>query len=393
MRTYLLAALGALAVAMALAACGGDDGSGVGAAVVADTATATAAGDGGAAATAETTATPTTAITAPATVEATSPPAPRELVVLTHDSFDVIEALIEQFEREYNATVTLVQGGDANAVVNRAILNAGNPEADLLYGVDNLTFERALAAGVFAAYEAERRDEIADDVLAQFGGSTAVTPIDYGFVNLNFDRAAEGDPPASFNDLLLPEWAGKLVVEDPATSSTGLQFFVSTVAAFGEGGWQQFWRDLRANDVLVTDGWSEAYYTHFSLYGGDRSVVVSYTTSPAAEVFFSAEEPADRIDEPPTLNLIPGPLFRQVEAVGVLDGTENEGLARDFIDFMLTDAFQQQIPETMFVYPVIAGLELPEWWQWAEVDAEVATFEATQDEIDAWIVEWSEIMR
>ena len=313
---------------------------------------------------------------------------PKTLTVLTHDSFDASEALIEAFEQEHNATVVLVEGGDANQVVNRAILNAGNPEADVLFGVDNLSFKRADAANVFDDYRAKRRGEIPSDILAQFGDSLSVTPIDFGYVNLNLDREA-GDPPATFEDLLAPQWRGKLVVEDPATSSPGLQFLVSTVAHFGEGGWQDFWRGLRQNDVLVVDGWSEAYYTHFSQYGGDRPLVVSYTSSPAAEVFFS--DPP--VDEPPTLNVIPGPLFRQVEAAGVLRGAKERELAGDFIDFMISNQFQAQIPETMFVYPVIPGIETPEWWVWAEVDVEVATIDVSQDEIDRWIQQWTEIMR
>ena len=313
---------------------------------------------------------------------------PKTLTVLTHDSFDASEALIEAFEQEHNATVVLVEGGAGKQVVNRAILNAGNPEADVLFGVDNLSFKRADAANVFDDYRAKRRGEIPSDILAQFGDSLSVTPIDFGYVNLNLDREA-GDPPATFEDLLAPQWRGKLVVEDPATSSPGLQFLVSTVAHFGEGGWQDFWRGLRENDVLVVDGWTEAYYTHFSQYGGDRPLVVSYTSSPAAEVFFS--DPP--VDEPPTLNVIPGPLFRQVEAAGVLRGAKERELAGDFIDFMISNQFQAQIPETMFVYPVIPGIETPERWVWAEVDVEVATIDVSQAEIDRWIQQWTEIMR
>ena len=310
-----------------------------------------------------------------------------ELVVLTHDSFDVTEEVLAEFEREHNVKVEILKGGDANQIVNRAILSAGKTEADVLFGVDNLTFHRADDEEVFCSFAAGRRGDIPDDVLEQFGDSEAVTPIDFGYVNLNLDRAA-GDPPSTFEELTQPQWRGKLVVEDPATSSPGLQFLASTVAHFGDGGWQDFWRQLRENDVLVTDGWSEAYYTHFSLYGGDRPLVVSYTTSPAAEVFFADPRP----DQPPTLNVIPGPLFRQVEAAGVLRGTERAGLAKAFIDFMLSDAFQQQIPETMFIYPVIPGVETPDWWQWAEVDVEPATLDVSQAEIDGWIDEWTEIV-
>jgi thiamine transport system substrate-binding protein len=324
---------------------------------------------------------------AAATPTPTAAPDPVTLTVLTHDSFDAISEVIAEFEQEHNARVEILKGGDANQVVNRAILNAGNPEADVLFGVDNLSFGRALEAGVFEEYGAQRRGEIPADILAQFGDSLAVTPIDFGYVNLNLDRAA-GDPPSTFEELTEPQWRGKLVVEDPATSSPGLQFLASTVAHFGEGGWQDFWRGLRENDVLVTDGWSEAYYTHFSLYGGDRPLVVSYTSSPAAEVFFADPRP----DQPPTLNVIPGPLFRQVEAAGVLRGAKHGDLAGEFIDFMLSTPFQQQIPQTMFIYPVMPGVDTPDWWQWAEVDVEPATLEVSQAEIDRWIDEWTEIV-
>lgn len=324
----------------------------------------------------------------PPTTATPEPAAPTTLTVITHDSFDVSEGLIEQFEREYNAKVELIAGGDANEVVNRAILNAGNPEGDVLFGVDNLSYTRAVEAGVFAEYTAARRGDIPADVRAEFGDSLLLTPIDYGFVALNFDPAA-GDPPSRLEELTERHWRGKLVVEDPATSSPGLQFLATTIAYFGEGRWQQFWRDLRANEVRVEQGWSDAYYTHFSIYGGDRPLVVSYTSSPAAEFFFSE----DPLTQPPTRNVIPGPLFRQVEAAAVLEGTENADLAGKFIDFLLSDAFQQQIPETMFVYPVIGGLELPGWWDWAEVEVETASLEFTADDVDRWIREWTEIMR
>ncbi|MEZ4502595.1 MAG: thiamine ABC transporter substrate-binding protein [Dehalococcoidia bacterium] len=343
----------------------------------------------------ETTATPTSgAPTGEATETATSTPSQagetRELVLLTHDSFDARDDVIAAFEAQNNATVTILKGGDANEVVNRAILNAGNPEGDLLFGADNLTYERAVEAGVFEAYAAAGRDALVPDALTAIGDSDLVTPIDYGFVDLNLDLGAGLEPPATFEDLTTEAYNGTLVVEDPSTSSPGLQFLASTVAYFGEDGdytWRDFWADLRANDVLVSDGWTDAYYTQFSLAGGDRPLVVSYTTSPAAEVFFG------ELEEPPTANVVPGPLFRQVEVAGVLAGANEPELARAFIDFMLTEEFQTQIPETMFVYPALPGTTPPEWWRWAELEVEPAAIEATQDDIDRWVSEWTETMR
>jgi len=342
----------------------------------------------------ESTPTPTATATSGATETATSAPSPagetRELVLLTHDSFDATDEVIAAFEAQHNAQVTILKGGDANEVVNRAILNAGNPEGDVLFGADNLTFQRAVDANVFEPYTSPGRDALPADILAAIGNSDAVTPIDYGFVDLNLDLGAGLEAPGTFEDLTTEAYRGKLVVEDPSTSSPGLQFLASTVAYFGEDGdytWRDFWTDLRANDVLISDGWTDAYYTQFSLAGGDRPLVVSYTTSPAAEVFFG------NLTEPPTANVIPGPLFRQVEVAGVLAGAKEPDLAREFIDFMLSEQFQTQIPETMFVYPVLPGATPPEWWHWADVEVQPANVEASQADIDRWIQEWTEIMR
>ncbi len=307
------------------------------------------------------------------------------LVLITHDSFSATDEIIARFEREHGVKVRIVQAGDANVLVNRAILAAGNPEGDVLFGIDNLSFGRAARANVFSTYRAQRRGEIPADIRKQFADSDLVTPVDFGYVNLNFDKAA-GTPPATFDDLIQVPWKGKLVVENPATSSPGLQFLASTVAHFGEGDWQAYWRALKANDVAVVEGWTEAYQTRFSLYGGDRPLVVSYTTSPAAEVFFG------KLTEPPTLNVIPNDqLFRQVEAAGVLRGAKNERAARAFIDFMLTDEFQEQIPETMFVYPIMP-VPTPEWWRFAAVDVRPAVLDVSTVDVERWIKEWTAIM-
>lgn len=314
----------------------------------------------------------------------------RTLRILAHGSFDATAEVIAAFEEEHGVEVEVLLGGDANEVLSRAILNAGNPEADLLFGVDNLSAARARAAGVFQPYTPTGWEDIPANLRAALGDGGELTPIDYGYVALNAAATLDEEPEA-LRDLASPRWAERLVVQDPTTSSPGLQFLATTVAAFGESGaydWRDFWADLRRNGVLVTDGWTEAYYTHFTQYGGDRPLVVSYTTSPAAEVFFG------ELAEPPTRNVIPGGmLVRQVEGAGILAGAEEPGLAGLFIDYMLTDAFQSQIPETMFVYPVRPGIETPPWWRWAVVEVAPRDLQPDAETVERWLTEWTEIMR
>ena len=330
-----------------------------------------------------------TAVSAP---KATATPEPSTLVVLTNDSFDIGEEIIAQFEEINNASVTIQKAGSSGQVLNRAILEKGNPSGDLLYGVDNTFLSRALREEIFIQYKSGQIGNIP----AQFilDDTFHVSPVDYGYVNINYDIAYLDDkglaPPASLEVLTQPEWDGRLVVENPATSTPGLAFLISTVSYFGEDDeydYLDFWADLKKNNVAVKEGWSEAYYTDFTKYGGDRPLVVSYATSPAAELFFSE----GAYEVPPTGNvLVDKATFLQIEGIGILKGTDNETLAKKFVDFVLDVPFQEDIPGRMFVYPVNSKAQTPDYFQYAEVptapsDIDAATIDAKRDDwIDAW---------
>ena len=330
-----------------------------------------------------------TAVPAP---KATATPEPSTLVVLTNDSFDIGEEIIAQFEEINNASVTIQKAGSSGQVLNRAILEKGNPSGDLLYGVDNTFLSRALREEIFIQYKSGQIGNIP----AQFilDDTFHVSPVDYGYVNINYDIAYLDDkglaPPASLEVLTQPEWDGRLVVENPATSTPGLAFLISTVSYFGEDDeydYLDFWADLKKNNVAVKEGWSEAYYTDFTKYGGDRPLVVSYATSPAAELFFSE----GAYEVPPTGNvLVDKATFLQIEGIGILKGTDNETLAKKFVDFVLDVPFQEDIPGRMFVYPVNSKAQTPDYFQYAEVptapsDIDAATIDAKRDDwIDAW---------
>jgi thiamine transport system substrate-binding protein len=224
-----------------------------------------------------------------------------------------------------------------------------------------------------------------------------VTPIDHGEVCLNVDRAWFADrgiaPPRTLENLTEPRYRNLLIVENPATSSPGLSFLLATVARFGEDGWEEYWQELRANGVLAVDGWEEAYTQEFSGAAGSpgkRPIVVSYATSPAAEVIFASKPPATA----PTAAVEDG-CYRQVEYAGILRGAANEAGARALIDFMLSERFQADVPGSMFVYPVRAGVALPD----AFVEHAIVPDDPLQlpaDEIDEnrdrWVARWTEIV-
>lgn len=318
------------------------------------------------------------------------------LVLLTHDSFVISGAVLEGFEAARAVDVQVLKVGDAGSMVNQAILTKEAPLADVLYGVDNTFLSRALEAGIFDAYSPTRLASV-DSTLTE-GIKGLVTPIDYGDVCINIDKeafAGDGPAPTDLLDLIDPAYRGMSVVENPATSSPGLAFLLATVGRFGEDGdvtWSEFWRGLRDNEVLVVDDWDTAYLTSFSggASTGDRPIVVSYATSPVAEVVF-ADPP---VDEAPTAVMTDG-CFRQVEYAGVLHGTKRPELARALIDFMLSPEFQSDIPLNMFVFPASNVAAIPEVFtdHAAAVPNPIAFDPADiAANRERWVMEWTDIV-
>lgn len=289
--------------------------------------------------------------------EATAPPG-GTLRIISHDSFagGVTEETFTAFVEETGFSVEVVPAGDAGGAVNQAILTKDNPVADVLFGVDNTFLSRALGEDIFVPYESPALDRVDPHLIVD--AEMRVTPIDYGDVCLNYDIAwfeeNELEPPSTLDDLVAPEYGGLLVVEDPAASSPGLAFLLATIDRYGSD-WPGYWESLVANGVAVVNDWDTAYYSNFTRYGGDDPIVVSYASSPPAEVMF-AEEP---LDAAPTAVVTDG-CFRQIEFAGILAGTENETAAGQLIDFMLSPEFQEQIPTTWFVFPANVDVDLPE---------------------------------
>jgi thiamine transport system substrate-binding protein len=319
---------------------------------------------------------------------------PRSLKVMTHDSFAVSETVLAEFEEQHGVAPQFIASGDTGEALSRAILSAGNPFADVFYGVDNTFLSRALESGIFEPYDSPLLEQIPDSF--ELDPSHHALPVDFGDVCLNYDRAyfAEMgiDPPQNLEDLLLPEYRGLLVVENPATSSPGLAFLLATIGHFGEEGYLDYWDGLRVNDVLVVNDWESAYYTEFSGSSGlgPRPIVVSYGSSPPIEVYFSPEP----LEEAPTAAVVSeGSCFRQIEFVGILRGTENRRLAEDWIDFMLSRSFQEDMPLQMYVFPVNPEASLDELFSRFMMVPESPAFvspEAIAANREAWIEAWME---
>jgi len=318
---------------------------------------------------------------------------PVTLTVVTHDSFDLDKALVAQFEKANNVRVRLVRGGDAGELLNRLVLTRRAPIADVVYGLDNAMLPRARQFGLLEAYRSPALAKI--PAVYRLDDTGLLNTVDFGVVALNYDRAAwtkTGLPlPKTLDDLKKPEYARLTVVPSPATSSPGLAFLLATVNHFGEAGAWAWWREARANGLKVTRGWSDAYNKEFTRNGGRYSIVLSYASSPAAEVYYAdSYDPQKPPAQAPTANLfLPGSTFLQLEGVGVLKGSKQPQLARKFVDFMLSGSVQADIPTRMWVYPAVSGIPLDPVFRFAQkpdVQPVKASVTANpQRLIDAWV--------
>lgn len=326
--------------------------------------------------------------------ETVKPEGPRTLRVMTHDSFAVSEDVISLFENENNVKVSFVRSGDTGTALNQAILSKQNPLADVFYGVDSTFLTRALDENIFEAYQSPLLAEIPEEF--QIDPGYYALPVDFGDVCINYDKSYfeenELQVPTSLEELTQPEYAGLLVTENPATSSPGLAFLMATIAQFGQDGYLDYWEALAENNMVVVSDWETAYYANFSgsTGQGPQPMVVSYGSSPAAEVIFAETE----LEEAPTASIIgPNTCFRQIEFVGILRGTANRDLAEEFVDFMLSVPFQEDIPLQMFVFPVNAQADLPEAFnEFVQIPDQPASLpsEVINENREAWIESWME---
>ncbi|GAA1434275.1 thiamine ABC transporter substrate-binding protein [Streptomyces thermospinosisporus] len=335
----------------------------------------------------------------------------RTVTLVSHDSWAVSKDVVAAFEKQSGYQLKVLKDGEAGQAVNKAILTKGNPQGDVFFGVDNTLLSRALDNGLFQPYKAKGSDAIRPEYRAD-QDKHRVTPVDTGDICVNYDKQwfekKKLTPPETFDDLIKPEYKNLLVTENASTSSPGLGFLLGTAAKYGDGGtsraseaergggWQDYWKKLKANGVKVVDGWEQAYYEEFSgsaggkEAGADRPLVVSYASSPPAEVVYAKSKPKTA----PT-GVAEGTCFRQVEYAGLLNNARNPEGGKALLDFLLSKRFQEDMPLNMFVYPVREDAQVPKVFAQYGPQAEdpetmdPAKIAANRDQ---WVKSWTSLV-
>lgn len=283
----------------------------------------------------------------------------------THESFYISDEQIAEFEESTGYQLEVITLGDTGSLTNQLVLTKNAPIADVVYGIDN----------TFASVAIE--NEIVEDL----------NQVNYGDVCFNYDiqwfEKNNIQPPTSWRDLGKGEYKDLVVVTNPNLSSPGMAFLITTHAGFEtEAEVFAYWRSLRDNGLKTATSWTEAYFTDFTRYGGTRPIVLSYASSPAAEVK----------EGKPHSKALRTECFRQVEYAALVKGAANTPGGQAVIDFLLSQSFQEALPWNMFVYPnegVAIPAEFEEFAPPAEsVIGEDLDYAANRER---WLKDWSDV--
>lgn len=316
----------------------------------------------------------------------------RELVVYTYDSFvswGPALAIKERFEALFpGVNLVWVAVGDSSEMLSRLIaeLKLGETKADVFLGLADVELPRALAHQVFQPYDLAKIPNL-EDVLQDliFDQTGHVLPYDHGYVTFVYD--AELLPaelvPQSLDDLLQPELRGKIILEDPRTSSPGLSFLLWTIAHYGEG-WLDYWRKLIPNLLTITKGWSEAY----DMFLADEApLVLSYSTDTAYS-YIEHGSLRYRVITPD------GEAYRQIEGMGIVRGTDEPELAHAFLNLVLSLEIQELMPTTQWMFPVNSKAKLPPGYEYAVIPEKPVALAPVliEGKLEEWLNLWQGLL-
>ncbi len=295
------------------------------------------------------------------------------------------------FEKKCGCELKILPSGDGAQLLTRLQLDAerGKPGAQIVVGLDEQTFDRARPWLMEEKWQPQGVRELHPD-LKKIPG---FIPLDYGFYAFMADRqalnAAKLSPPAKLTDLLLPQWKRNLILEDPRTSTPGLAFVLYADQVSGMPA-NEFWPKMRNQWLTLAPGWDGAYGLFLRK---EAPLVWSYTTSQAyhEEHGDSAEHrryEAVLFDEGQPMQVEGAALVKNSFATGEV-GEQQLRLAREFLEYLISPAVQDKIPQHQWMYPVRKATKLPPSFAHVPRPKKVIHLKVKADEINAALSNWS----
>jgi thiamine transport system substrate-binding protein len=309
---------------------------------------------------------------------------PAELNVYTYSSFPtpLVENIKSYFQKS-GVAVNFKTFSDTGPLFNQLLQETKSPKADVVIGLDHNYAAKAVKHDLFQAYRPKAAAAIKKELI--FDGRFRLTPFDFGYIVFNYDSEKLRKVPKSHRDLLDPYYKGKIIIENPLTSSPGQVFLLTTVALYGEKGYLDYWKKLKKNLLTITPGWDEAYGMYTS---GEAPIVLSYGTSPVYHLLYDKTERYKAL-------VLDDAAYAQIEGAGIVKGARHLADARLLMEYILGPEFQKLIPENQFMYPVLQSLTLPPSFRVAAKVDRLLNLPAGKVEkrLDHWLADWEKTIR
>ncbi len=322
--------------------------------------------------------------------------------ILTYDIAAFSQSMLDEFTNSTGYEIELIRADDAGGILEQLLQTQGTPQSDIAVGLDNTYLQTALDFCLLQPHSITA--PALDPSATQPYDGTYALPFDQGDVCLNVDENGLNETERTFPEdlweLTEPEWNGKTSFPSPVTSSPGRAFMIATIDYFENDGNQStnafdWWEAMADNDARFTSGWTEAYEVHYSGgYGewteghiGDSLLTVSYCHSPGVEAFYSGNSTHS------TSITLERSTFHQVEYAGLTNGATNVNGANAFLNYLLSEDVNRNMPENNLMLSVLQEPTFPETdgYQWhtdtPTMNANVSMERIAQN-MDTWLNQW-----
>ncbi|HIA39701.1 MAG TPA: thiamine ABC transporter substrate-binding protein [Candidatus Poseidoniales archaeon] len=287
------------------------------------------------------------------------------LRILTYDIYALSDAVVNEFTNQSGYQVEFIRTDDAGGILDQMMLTKDAPQVDLIIGLDNSYVGIALGNCLLQSHQANTSSIDTSFSQDDFAVEDSLVPFDHGYVCINYDNQfVDGENvsiPTSLQNFTDEEWKGKVAFPSAVTSSPGRAFMLATTDYFeGDGEWD-WWAAMKANEAIFTSGWTEAYEVHYSGgygqwydgYIGDAHATVSYCHSPGVEAYFGSNWTTSVALD------LPRASFHQIEYAGIINGAANVDAANAFIEYLISEEVNQNMPTNNYMYGVLQGADLP----------------------------------
>lgn len=290
-------------------------------------------------------------------------------------------ALKALFEKQNIFKVDFIESPDIALTIQKINFDREGSLADVILGIDQ--FDAVRIANKIKWRDIDRSSAIGYvNSIRRVSNEKNFVPYDWAPLSFIANKNMKSKV-NSLNDLLNPEFKAKIALQDPRTSSPGLQFLVWIFETRPVDEAIKYIKDMMKQSHSFSPSWSASY----GLFKNNQAdLVFSYITSP---IYHVIEENDERYVSIETKEAMPA----QVEFAAIPDTCKNCEAAEMFVNFLLSPEAQKIIMTKNYMLPVIDRVKEATPFDGIKIYKTLPIQFYEQEKIEKWINIWTEIRK